>query len=279
MTDSNPSILGARLARRALLRNSLLAVGAGAVLAACGDRSGSTDPGRVGVASPLPTLPETGEVTDATWLRTLQSLEHTMLAVYAGLAANGGLPGDAAALAEPFTAAHTAAAAQLAELVAGAGGDDFACPNPFFNDRYVDPVLASFGETKGTADADRDAAQVAYWFEEWAARSYQAAAARTWDDPDLRVPLIRLAAEASRRVAGLALAFDDSLVLSPALTGDTVQPDDAGFVVLYAIPSQFGQVGAIELRYGKPNADGAYAAVSLQTPADNSLLYDSISCT
>lgn len=275
MTDSNPSLLGARLARRALLRNGFLAVGAGAVLAACGDRSGSTDPGRVGVAAPLPTLPETGEITDATWLRTLQSLEHTMLALYAGLAANGGLPGDAAELAEPFTDAHTAAAELLSELVTGAGGDDFACANPFFSDRYVEPVLAAFADTD---DKARDAAQVTYWFEEWAGRSYQAAAARTWDDPELRRPLIGLAAEASRRVAGLALALDDTLVLSPALNGETVAADDAGFPVLYAIPSQFGQVGAIELRYGIDNADGARATLSLQTPADNSLLYDSISC-
>ena len=47
MTDFNPSVLGARLGRRTLLRNSLLAVGAGAVLAACGDRAGNTGPAAV----------------------------------------------------------------------------------------------------------------------------------------------------------------------------------------------------------------------------------------
>ena len=265
----------ARLGRRALLRNSLLALGAGAVLAACGDREGSTDPGRLGVAAPRPTLPETGEITDATWLRTLQSLEHTMLAVYAGLAEHGGLPGTASSLAAPFTKAHEAAADTLADLVSEAGGADFACANPFFSERYVTPVIDGLADTD---DADRDAAQIAYWFEEWASRSYQAAAARTWESPEVRTRLIGLASEAARRAAGLAVTLSPATLISPTLTGGQPETDSAGFATLYAIPSRFGQVAPIELRYGAPNEDGAYRSVSLQTPAANSLAYDSVSC-
>ncbi|HWL44136.1 MAG TPA: hypothetical protein VNQ73_14440 [Ilumatobacter sp.] len=274
MSDTTPFAFDARLGRRALLRNSLLALGAGAVLAACGDREGSTDPGRIGVAAPLPTLPATGEVTDATWLRTLQSLEHSMIALYAGLATHGGLPAKATGLAAPFQAAHVAAAETLAGLVADAGGADFACANPFFADRYVNPVIEALDDTD---DRERDAAQIAYSFEDWAARSYQAVAARTWSDPALRAPLIGLAAEASRRAGGLALTLSPDTLVSPVLTGG--QPGaDNGFPVIYAIPFRFGQISPIELRYGKPNDDGAYRTVSLQTPADNALVYDSISC-
>lgn len=275
MSESTATPFAARLDRRALLRNSLLALGAGAVLAACGDREGSTDPGRLGVAPPLPTLPETGEITDATWLRTLQSLEHTMLALYAGLAEHGGLPGAAAALTEPFTAAHDEAAEALAELVAAAGGADYACANPFFTDRYVNPVIAAMADTD---DAARDAGQIAYAFEDWTARSYQAAAARAWEDPAVRVEIIGRAAEASRRAGGLAVTLSPDTLLSPVLTGGQAETDTDGFPTLYAIPSRFGQVAAIELRYGRANDDGARATVSLQTPGANSIIYDGLSC-
>lgn len=275
MSDSIPTAFDARLGRRALLRNSLLALGAGAVLAACGDREGSVDPGRLGVAPPLPTLPEVGTVSDATWLRTLQSLEHTMLSVYAGIADHGGLPGQGAALTEPFTAAHTAAADTLAGLVADADGADFACPNPFFADRYVTPVLDALADSD---DAERDLRNIAYAFEDWTARSYQAASVRSWADPSVRATLIGLAAEASRRAGGLAFAYSPDTLLSPVLTGGQAEVDADGFATMYAIPARFGQVSPIELRYGMANADGARATLSLQTPADNSLLYDSVSC-
>lgn len=275
MSDVNPSLFDARLPRRAMLRNGLLALGAGAVLAACGDRTGNTDPGRLGVAAPLPTLPETGEVTDVTWLRTLQSLEYSMLALYAGLAEHGGLPGDAASLADRFVADHERAAAVLGELIAAHGGTEFACENPFFSERYVGPVLNGI-DAEGN-DVERDMRQIAYAFEEWTGRSYQAAVARDWEDSTVRTAMATLSGEANRRAAGLALAFDPEAVLSPALQGG--QPGDAdGFPVLYAIPARFGQVSAIELRHGAPNQDGAYAAINLQTPADNSLVYNSLSC-
>lgn len=275
MSDSIPTAFDARLGRRALLRNSLLALGAGAVLAACGDRAGSDAPGRLGVAPPLPTLPDVGEIDDAVWLRTLQSLEHTMLSVYAGIAEHGGLPGTAGNLTTTFTEAHEAAAEVLAELVADAGGEDFACANPFFAERYVAPVLNALAKTD---DAERDLRNIAYSFEDWAARSYQAAAARSWDDASVRTALVGLAAEASRRAGGLAYAFSPDTLLSPVLTGGQAAADDDGFNVIYAIPARFGQVSPIELRYGAANADGARQVVSLQTPADNSLIYSSISC-
>jgi hypothetical protein len=276
MSELKPSLLHARLGRRSVLRNGLLAVSAGAFLAACGDREGSTDPGRIGNAAPLPTLPDTGEITDVTWLRTMQSLEHSMLALYAGLGEHGGLPGDAAPLAERFVADHTRTAAALGELISAAGGTEFACENPFVSDRYVAPVLAGI-DADGN-DVERDISQIASSFEEWIGRSFQAAVAHAWEDPALRSAMAVFAGEANRRAAGLALALSPDTVLSPALTGAPTEPDDNGFPFLYAIPARFGQVSGIELRHGAPNQDGAYAAISLQTPAANTLAYDSLSC-
>jgi hypothetical protein len=276
MPELNPSLLHARLGRRSVLRNGLLVVGAGAFLAACGDREGSTDPGRIGNAAPLPTLPETGEITDVTWVRTLQSLEHSMLALYAGLAEHGGLPGDASPLTDRFVADHERTAAALGGLIGAAGGSEFACENPFFSDRYVAPVLAGI-DAEGN-DPERDISQIASAFEEWVARSFQAVVAREWDDPALRPAIAVFAGEANRRAAGLALALSPGTVLSPALTGEPLEPDEQGFPYLYAIPARFGQVAGIELRHGAPNQDGAYATVSLQTPGANALVYDSLSC-
>ena len=276
MSELNPSLLHARLGRRSILRNGLLAVGAGAFLAACGDREGSTDPGRIGNAAPLPTLPETGEITDVTWLRTLQSMEHSMLALYGGLAEHGGLPGDAAPLADRFVADHERTAAALGQLISAAGGTEFACANPFFSDRYVAPALAGL-DADGN-DVARDITQIASAFEEWVGRSFQAAVAREWDDAALRPTIAVFAGEANRRAAGLALTLSPDTVLSPALTGAPLVPDEQGFPYLYAIPARFGQVSGIELRHGAPNQDGAYATISLQTPAANALAYDSLSC-
>ena len=276
MSDLNPSLLHARLGRRSVLRNGLLAVGAGAFLAACGDREGSTDPGRIGNAAPPPTLPETGEITDVTWLRTMQSLEHSMLALYAGLSEHGGLPGEAAPLAERFVADHERTAAALGALITAAGGTEFACENPFFSDRYVAPVLAGI-DAEGN-DVERDIAQIASSFEEWTGRSFQAVVAREWEDPSLRPAMAVFAGEANRRAAGLALALSPDTVLSPALIGEPLEAGEDGFPVLYAIPARFGQVSGIELRHGAPNQDGAYATIALQTPAANSLAYDSLSC-
>jgi len=270
MAEVNPT-----LDRRALLRSGALALSAGAFLAACGaGRSGSSAPGRVGVAPPLPTLPAAAEITDVTRLRTLQSLEHSMLDVYAGIAERGGLPGDTAALAETFVADHTRAAEALGELITAAGGQPYACANAFFEERQIGPALAA---VDGSDDPARDLGSIAHAFEDWCARSYQAAVPEL-TDPALRSAVMAYGSEANRRCAGLAVTLSPDTLFSPALEGGQPEVDENDFPVIYAIPARFGQLTGIDLRVGAVTDDGARQVITLQTPADNSYIYDELSC-
>lgn len=269
MSESQQSPFDASFDRRALLRGGLLAAGAAAFLAACGSgREGNTEPGRVGVAPPLPTLPA-GVIDDAAWLRTLQSISLGLLDVYAGIDEQGGLPGPAGALTERFVADHARTAEALGELVSSAGGAPATAANPFYEDRAILPALAAAAD--GSDDPERDLSNIAYNFEEWATRSYQAAIT-SLADPALRSAVSVFAGEAARRSTGLALAISPKTVISPELSGGQPEVDKNGFNVIYAIPSRFGQLTGLELTVGKPNADGARQKLSLQTPADNALL-------
>ena len=56
------------------------------------------------------------------------------------------------------------------------------------------------------------------------------------------------------------------------------RPTEPEFAVVYAIPSTFGTVSAIELVVGAPNDDGQRFTVLLQTPAANTYVYSDQSC-
>lgn len=263
------------LDRRSFLRTSALAVGASAFLAACGSgRDGVTDPGRLGVAPPLPTLPEDTTIDDNVWLRTLQGVSLAMLEVYKGIAAKGGLPGSAAPLLDRFVADHTRTAATVGELLSANGGSPTTTPNAFYMNRQVAPALAALEEGDGFAasdDLDRDLGAIAHAFEDWAARSYQAAILAV-GDVSLRPAIATLAGEASRRSAGVSAALSPNTLVSPTLSGGQDEADENGFPVQYALPARFGQLTGIELVVGGPNPDGARRKINLQTPADNALL-------
>ena len=113
------------LSRREVLRTGGLAVTLGAIAAACGEnRGGSTDPGRVGIAPPQPTLPEVEEpASDITILRTAQSMEYAALELYQSLIETGALDADEQALFERIVADHTEDADAMGALVVTAGGE------------------------------------------------------------------------------------------------------------------------------------------------------------
>lgn len=265
------------LDRRTFLRSGAFALGAGAFLAACGSgRQGNTDPGRLGVAPPLATLPGDRAIDDAAWLRTLQGISLGMVALYDGIAAHGSLPGAAAPLAARFVADHRRTADALGALVSAAGGSPATRPNQFFLARQIEPALAALSEADGYAasdDLDRDLSNLAAGFEEWAARSFQAGVVAV-KDPAARRQVAVLAGEASRRSAGLAAALSPDTLISPALAGGQPETDENDFPVLYALPARFGQLTGIELQIGGRNSDGARRKITLQTPADNALLSD-----
>jgi hypothetical protein len=265
----NPS-----LSRRQLLRNGGLALSMGAIVAACGaDRGGSDAPGRLGVAAPPPTLP-TGEVNDTVLLRTAQSLEYTALDVYAAAVDTGALGSAELSLAGRFVEDHTGHAALLGSLITDLGGEEYTCANPFLMERAVGPILAALD---GTDDLVRDLLNIAHAFESLAGASYQALVA-SLEDLSLRREAMRIGTDEHRHAAALAAAINPDDILSPALFGEQVTADAAGFPVPYAIPSTFGQLTGIELVVGAQDLEGARFTTQLQTPAQNSFVYEYLSC-
>ena len=267
------------MSRRALLRNGGLALSLGAVIAACGnDRGGPTSPGRLGVAPPANTLPDVEDTpSDITLLRTAQSLEYTALAVYDVAAGTGALTEGELALAERFVADHTRHAAAIAELIAAEGGEEYACPNAFLMERIVQPILDALGANGGSDDLHRDVLNIAHAFESWAGASYQALVSAL-TKPELRKAAMSIGGEELRHATVLARAINPDQAFSPVFAGEPVENDDEGFPVPYAIPSVFGRVEGIDLVVGARNDEGQRFSIQLQTPAENTFVYDYMSC-
>jgi rubrerythrin len=264
------------LSRRELLRNGGLAISLGAVIAACGsDRGGPTSPGRLGVAPPPATLPPVEATpSDATLLRTAQSIEYTALAVYDEAAATGALTEAEMALVGRIVEDHTRHAGALAELIAAEGADEYACANSFLMERIVEPTLAAL---EGTDDLHRDLLNIAHAFESWAGASYQALVSAL-SKPELRKAAMAIGTEEVRHATVLARAINPDETFSPAFSGDPEENDAAGFPVPYAIPSVFGRVEGIDLVVGARDSDGQRYSVQLQTPAENTFVYEYMSC-
>lgn len=262
------------LGRRALIRNGALTVSLGALTAACGaGRSGSADPGRLGVADGAPELVDE-EVDDLTLMRTAQSIEYTALDVYAAAAATDALGSGELALVQRFVEDHQRHAAEIGAIVVRLGGQPFECANPFLVDRAVTPIL---GALDGSDDLPRDLLQVAYAFEQLAGASYQALVSMLVDKP-LRSAAMTIGSEEHRHAAALAAALTPDTYFSPVLIGEQEGTDERGIARRYAIPSVFGQVAGIDLSVGPVTDEGSRFATQLQTPAANSLIYSSQSC-
>ena len=48
---------------------------------------------------------------------------------------------------------------------------------------------------------------------------------------------------------------------------------------LYAIPSRFGSLTAMELVIGAPNEAGTRSSSAVETPAENAYVYEDATCT
>ena len=267
MTENQtPSTFG----RRELLRNGGIALSLGALLAACGsDRSGPEEPGKIGVEL----LPEEEAVDltvdDAVLLRTLQSLEYATVEMVSAIIASGAVSGNVLTTMEGLIAEHERHAAEAGALVTQAGGTPYECPNPFAMDRIVEPLIAAL-ETSD--DAERDALEIANGFESMMTASYQAIVEQI-TEASLRPGTMTIGNETARQAAVLALAVD-----SEAVSPELATIEDEEFTVFYAIPATFGQLTGITLVVGAPDEEGARLSVSLQTPAENTFVYNDVSC-
>jgi ferritin-like protein len=262
--------------RRQLLRTGGLTLSLGAIIAACGeDRAGGTEPGRVGNAPALEPL-AAADVDDIVLLRTAQSLEHTAIDTYAAARGLDVLSAEQDTIVQRFVDDHTGHSAALGGFITEAGGEEFACANPWVTRRAITPIL---GALEGSDDVLRDVLNIAHALESLAAASYQALVG-SLTEPDLRMRIMQIGADENRHAATLAMAITgkpDGYV-NPLLLGEAAPTEELEFPAAYAIPSTFGLVSAVELVVGAPNEEGRRFSINLQTPAANTFVYSDMSC-
>ena len=286
---------GERFSRRRLFEFSGATVGLAALLAACG-KDTEAEPGRVGNA-PVATDPPDLDVDDVVYLRTMQSLEESILAVYGVLGALDGLDEGTVAALTRFTEDHTALSETLGELATDNGGEPFACPNPWIMERDFQPALdyivgkaaeggsgasdtteADDGSIAPTDDADRDTLAMVYGLETLAAATYQKMV-ESLTTPALRAAVIPFGAQAARRAATIAIIAggDEERYVAPTLLGEEPAAD-AVFPTAYAIETQFGRLTPIDVVIGAENDLGLRQTATFQTPADNAYAYHELAC-
>ena len=135
----------------------------GVIGTACASNDAGGTPGRVGIAPPLPTLPEVEDPpSDVTLLRTAQSMEYTALELYKALTATGELSADEATLFDRIVQDHTRHADEVGQLITGAGGRTVRVRQPVHDGSLGQ--LRLLAAMKGTDDAHRDVLNIAWAF-------------------------------------------------------------------------------------------------------------------
>jgi hypothetical protein len=261
--------------RRTLLRAGGVSLLGGAVLSACAaDFGGDTAPGRVGLADEGTPLPD-GVVDDVVLMRTMQSLEHTVVAGLSAMADAGMFSAAQSTYIDRFISDHVEASGALGAIIEAGGGEQFACPNEWVMSRYVEPILAA---VEGTDDEVRDVRAISHALETMLAHSYQHVVGLL-DAPAHRRAAMVQGAAASRRSATLAMQSSAALhgYVGPELAGTPESTPD-GFPIPYAVPSTFGRVDQIELVVGAVDDEGSRFSTLLQTPAENTFVYAYQSC-
>jgi hypothetical protein len=291
----SPQRGAAGLSRRHLFELGASSVAA-VVLAACGDDDEAPEPGRVGNAPEI-TEPPDEDVNDVVYLRTLTSLEYSILAVYEELAALDGLDEVTASLLARLTDEHVAAADAFATMTTNAGGEPYECANAWLMDRTLQPVVDHIvGDSTEEADAPesttdeeaippsddptRDSLSTIDALETIAAATAQLYVERL-REPALRSEVIRAGTAASRRAAATALRANpppDGYISTVLTTGEEVGTNEAGFTPQFAVPARFGQLTAVTLQVGAADENGQRFTINIETPAENAYVYESLSC-
>jgi hypothetical protein len=265
-----------RYGRRDALRLGALTITAAALAAACGaDRTGDDAPGRVGYAPPI-TDPPDYAVDDAVLLRTASSLELTAVAVYEAILGTGALDDDLTTLVERLIENHQAIADEMGQLTEAVGGVAWVCPNEWYMDRTVTPLLEAVLDSD---DPLRDIVNTAVELENIAAATHQTLTIEL-ADADAAAATMAAATLESRHAAAIVAATRGSDgYVSPAITGEEspTDPDDVPYK--FAITSRFGSTGQVELVAGAPNENGVRQTFILQTPALNSYVYNELEPT
>jgi len=274
--DPTPAI-----GRRQLLWAGGLTVTLGALLAACGEEV-EGEPGRVGYA-PVPTPLPTLDVNDAVHLRTATSIEETILEVYGMITDSGALSEAPQAMLDRLIEDHQAAVVETVRLTERAGGEPYECVNAWYMDRVVQPLFEHIAgdpdqDIPPTDQPEHDMLVVVNGFEQMAASMYQRMVEQLVDR-EMRPDVLALGAQAARHGAAFAMLITPPPegYFDPALFGETVDAVP-GVLPVYAIPNLFGTLAAILIAVGAPSEAGTRFSIILETPADNSYIYEGMSC-
>jgi len=263
------------LTRREVFQGGGMLLAIGVIGSACASPDAGGTPGRVGIAPPLPTLPAVEDPpSDATVLRTAQSMEYTALELYKALMATGTLKPEEKPVFDLIVQDHTRHAAEVGQLITASGGDEYACPNAFMMDRSVNPVLAAM---EGSDDVHRDVLNTAWAFETNFGASHQSFV-KMLQGLDLRTATAFHAGEEHRHAEVLARIINPAQTFSPTFFGQSEEKDAAGFPIPYAIPSVYGKVSGVVLVVGAVTSEGTRYSIQLQTPAQNTFAYEYMSC-
>jgi hypothetical protein len=276
MTAHGSSTDGSRYGRRDALKLGGLTISIAALVAACGDdRTGDDAPGRVGYAPPI-TDPPDYPVDDAVLLRTASSLELTAVAVYEAILGTGALDDDLTTLVERLIENHQAIADEMGQLTESVGGVAWECPNDWYMDRTITPILEAVVDSDNPV---RDIVNTAVSLENIAAATHQTLTVEL-DDADAAAATMAAATLESRHSAAIvAAARGAEGYVSPAITGGETPTDPDGVPYKFAITSRFGSTGQVELVVGAPNDVGVRQTFILQTPALNSYVYNELEPT
>jgi hypothetical protein len=266
------SLPDARVNRRQALKIGGLTASFAAIVAACGTATGSQTPGRVGYAPPV-TDPPDYAVDDAVRLRTASSLEETIISVYGRLLDSGSLSGPSKLLTERLIDNHQEVADQMAALTEAEGGVPWECTNPWLDNRLIEPVFAAIKESD---NPERDVLYFSVALENLAAATHQVNSVEL-SAPEAKVASLQAATQSSRQAAAIvALARGPEGYISPEVFGEGVPTDPDGVPYQYSITSRFGSVGQFELIVGPPDKNGVFESFTLQTPAENSFVYNEL---
>ena len=262
-----------RVSRRQAFKIGGITVSLAALVAACGDdREGDTSPGRVGYAPPV-TDPPDYNVDDAVRLRTAASLEYTLVSVYQRALDSGIVEPSSDELVSRLIDNHQASADQLAALTDAEGGVPWECSNPWLDDRLIEPV---FQAIQISDDPARDLLRFAVALENLAASTHQVFAVELTDPAAKTFALETATAESRQSAAIVAIDRGPDGYISPEVFGDGVPTDVEGLPNIYSITSRFGSVGQAELIVGPADENGSRESFTLQTPAENSFVYNEL---
>jgi hypothetical protein len=270
------------LSRRGLLRTGGTTISLGALIAACSSEAGA--PGRVGNAPVVTDLPQ-AEINDAVLLRTATSLEYSALDLYQRAIDLDALDDAAMQYVQRFVEDHTRHADAMVDLTTQAGGEPYECANQWMDRRVLDPLFQHItgdeaADIPPSDDAARDLLGLSYAFESMIGAMYQKFVEQV-STPELRQQVVTHGAEEVRHAAAVAILRDGApeAYINPTVYGGEVDLTKTdGVIPLYAITGSFGSLAPIELTLGPKTEAGTRFTTTLQTPAENSYVYDYESC-